>query len=167
MSNSGKDIATVIRIHDSKHADVQFQDGTICSVQVGNLKKGSFKNPYRKRKYGQCIGIPKIKETDKKLHKHLYAIWNAMIHRCYRPTDAAYKSYGGKGIHVSERWLCYENFSEDVIHLPGFDRDGILSGFLELDKDYLQQDIQIDKKVYSKETCCFIPKRLNESIRSK
>ena len=36
-------------------------------------------------------------------HK-LYAIWEAMIQRCYNPRNKKYDSYGGRGIEVCSEW---------------------------------------------------------------
>jgi hypothetical protein len=39
------------------------------------------------------------------LYNHpLYQVWRAMLHRCYDPTNNAYKNYGGRGITVCDRW---------------------------------------------------------------
>jgi len=38
-------------------------------------------------------------------HTKEYRIWQAMISRCYKPTNASYHKYGGRGITVCDRWL--------------------------------------------------------------
>jgi lambda repressor-like predicted transcriptional regulator len=35
--------------------------------------------------------------------------WDNMKSRCYRPTHATYKYYGGRGVRVCDRWLTGEN----------------------------------------------------------
>jgi hypothetical protein len=35
----------------------------------------------------------------------LYKVYKSMIHRCYYPSEKAYKNYGGKGIRVCDKWL--------------------------------------------------------------
>jgi hypothetical protein len=43
----------------------------------------------------------------------LYSIWRAMKKRCYQPTSAGYKNYGGRGIAVCDEWVCsYESFRD-------------------------------------------------------
>ena len=43
-----------------------------------------------------------------------YAVWNAMMQRCYNPRAHAFKNYGGRGIDVCPRWHKYANFFEDM-----------------------------------------------------
>lgn len=40
--------------------------------------------------------------------------WYAMKRRCLNSDDAGYDNYGGRDIHVCERWLSFENFIEDM-----------------------------------------------------
>ncbi len=44
----------------------------------------------------------------------IYLIWKSMIKRCRNPKDKDFKSYGGRGIKVCERWHSFENFYADV-----------------------------------------------------
>lgn len=47
----------------------------------------------------------------------LYQRYKGMKARCYNPNHANYKYYGGRGIHVCERWLGEDgfwNFIEDM-----------------------------------------------------
>lgn len=48
----------------------------------------------------------------------IYNVWNNMMKRCFNNKDPAYKNYGGRGIIVSDRWLIFENFFEDMGHPP-------------------------------------------------
>jgi len=43
-----------------------------------------------------------------------YNIWAAIKQRCYNPNNRAYKNYGKRGIIMSDRWLNFKNFLEDV-----------------------------------------------------
>lgn len=43
-----------------------------------------------------------------------YAIWNAMISRCYDQGDKAYAKYGRRGITVCERWRNVSSFYADM-----------------------------------------------------
>ncbi|MBP9698122.1 MAG: hypothetical protein KBD65_02950 [Candidatus Moranbacteria bacterium] len=40
--------------------------------------------------------------------------WRAMKQRCFCKTHWKFKSYGGVGISVCDRWLKFENFLEDM-----------------------------------------------------
>lgn len=46
--------------------------------------------------------------------KRIYTLWNAMLGRCYRPSQTSYRLYGGKGIGVCDRWRKFENFYADM-----------------------------------------------------
>lgn len=43
-----------------------------------------------------------------------YRNWVAMKRRCYEIKFFKFPSYGGRGIKVSDRWLEFENFKEDM-----------------------------------------------------
>ena len=95
-----------------------------------------------------------IRKNDKELCDKLNKKWRHMLERCYDKTSNRYYCYGAVGVTVSDRWLCFSNYYNDVINIKNFNRDKIISGDLTLDKDMLQQGIQ--NKVYSKETCIWL-----------
>ena len=58
---------------------------------------------------------------DSKRYPHVkeYRVWCHMKERCYNPKAVNYENYGGRGIHVCNRWLhSYENFLIDVGRAP-------------------------------------------------
>lgn len=50
--------------------------------------------------------------------RRLYWVWADMLSRCRNPNHASYKNYGGRGIAVSDRWLAFTAFLEDMGHPP-------------------------------------------------
>ena len=51
----------------------------------------------------------------------MFRIWLLMHHRCYNPRHDAYHYYGGRGIHICDRWnrdvsgdQGFENFLSDM-----------------------------------------------------
>lgn len=79
-----------------------------------------------------------------------YNIWCNMIQRCYNPkTQLKHPTY--KGCTVAEEWHDFQNFADWYY---SHDYSGI--GY-QLDKDILNPG----NKVYSPETCCFIPQQIN------
>lgn len=50
-----------------------------------------------------------------------YKTWTSMIGRCEDPRNASYKTYGGRGIVVCERWHDFENFLADMGERPSLD----------------------------------------------
>lgn len=81
-----------------------------------------------------------------------YQTWRNMIWRCYRinPTSRE-KSY--QECDVCEEWLYFSNFKK------WFDKNYVFG--YALDKDILIKG----NKVYSPETCCFIPSEINLLIQ--
>jgi len=80
-----------------------------------------------------------------------YQLWANMLQRCFsdglkqkRPTY--------EGVACSKEWLSMTKFIEDVSQMRGYG----LSGW-QLDKDIIQKG----NKLYSKDTCCFVPTEVN------
>jgi len=80
-----------------------------------------------------------------------YKLWQGMLERCfckkYKQKKPTYE-----GVACSKDWLSMTKFIEDVSQMRGHD----LSGW-QLDKDILQKG----NKLYSKDTCCFVPLEVN------
>lgn len=95
----------------------------------------------------------------------MYQRWNNMLARCYDPDNENYKSYGAKNVYVCDRWLRFDYYLEDVVKLPGYE-DMLNNPDIKynLDKDILQQDQ--DEKVYSPNTCIWVPEIINNVQRT-
>ena len=80
-----------------------------------------------------------------------YNLWSGMLQRCF--TDGFKQSRPTyEGVTCSKEWLSMVTFIEDVSKMKGFGLDG-----WELDKDILHKG----NKLYSKDTCCFVPHEIN------
>lgn len=137
---------------------IQFDDNNYMtkvsrtSLKVNNLR-GIVYNPYKATVSGVgCNGVPTIRPNDK-----LYEIWNNMLARCYRPHHPIFSTYGGKGVYVSPRWLCFENFFNDIKQLPNYENWCKYPGEYDLDKDYYGSNC------YDVSTCLFLKKSINIS----
>jgi hypothetical protein len=97
------------------------------------------------------------KKMPKKKHP-LYTRWNGMIARCYYKSHSHYKYYGAKGVTVCDRWRNeFWNFVEDV-------ENRLENGHLLYDSNYqLDKDLK-GGNIYSLETCCVIPKEINNKL---
>lgn len=150
----------VKEIVDNDHAIIEFIDtgynkiSRIDHIISGNVKDDTISSVYKVANYGNI-------DQDYKEIKKFYNIWNGMIARCYNQNHKAYKSYGKKGVTVCRRWLLFENFLNDIKYLPNYDKFLQYPNIYELDKDYLQQNIPIENRIYSPETCMFITKADN------
>jgi len=80
-----------------------------------------------------------------------YVLWIAMLQRCF---DEKFKQKRPtyKDVTCSKEWLSMTTFIEDVSQMRGY---GLIGW--ELDKDILQKG----SKLYSKDTCCFVPHEVN------
>jgi hypothetical protein len=97
---------------------------------------------------------PTLIKDNRKLHRK----WMNMIKRCYNPKWEHYQYYGGRGVIVSDRWLSFKNFLEDVVKLDGYSNN---LDNLELDKDLLGNGF-----LYSKGTCCWLTPEENKRINA-
>lgn len=49
-----------------------------------------------------------------------FRMWREIIGRCYDPHDKAFPYIGAVGTIVCDRWLCFEYFLSDLIHIDGY-----------------------------------------------
>lgn len=135
-----------------------------CKIQFLNtgytydVRKSSIAEGYVKDRYAPDVcGVACIGNVSKVDNLRAYTLWKNMIDRCYNKDNKAYRWYGGLGTTVSDRWLCFEYFLEDLPSVDGYDEVMFNDGLLELDKD-----LKINKKerasvgLYSLETCTFM-----------
>lgn len=118
-------------------------------VSCDNAGSGHCGNLYGRSVSG--IGYVGVGDYTTKVHKREYRLWGSMFKRCYSEKELASKpSYYDKIVH--EKWHCFQDFAGWCSKEHGFGERG-----WELDKDILVYQ----NKVYSPETCCFVPKELN------
>lgn len=111
-------------------------------------------------------GVGMVGYASPKLNKNMYKRWADMLSRCYNPDDDRYNAYGAKGVRVCERWKRFDFFLEDIVKLPGYqDMINNPATKYQLDKDILQQGVPANQKVYSPETCMFVPEIQNNIQR--
>lgn len=133
---------------------IEFQDDYKTNVRTSyvNWKNNEFKNPYDKSVLNvACIGRAKGTENGKV--KKSYRTWHSMINRCYnKKFHNIEKTY--KDCSVCDEWLCYENFEK-----------WYNKNYYEIDREKMNLDKDIiikGNKVYSPDTCCFVPQRINK-----
>lgn len=145
----------------AKDIDVYFPeyDWTFEHARYDAFKKGNIKCPYEPRVYGVGYlgeGKYKIKENGK--FKEEYIIWKNMLQRCYNPkfqekeptyNGCTVESYLLNFQHMAE-WI-----NENYYEVPDEQ--------MCLDKDILYKG----NKIYSRETCIFVPKRINSLFVKK
>lgn len=137
-----------------------FDYNTSRSVYLNCARRGSVVDYYQPRICGvACRGYATTKINSVRLKE--YEVWINMINRCYNQKHEMYYLYGGKGVTVCKRWLCYEYFYHDLPSLSGYELWKNNPSDYHLDKDILQQNIPVYNKIYSPQTCMFVSKLEN------
>ena len=141
----------VIEIQSALKVLIEWQDDFRHRhfVRAGDIKTGRVSNPFNKTVAG--VGYVGSGSYLPKTSKREYLCWTAMIYRCHRPPKTRKtRSYLSTKIH--EPWYCFQEFAAWCNSRPDF----LFQGW-ELDKDILFKG----SKLYSPETCCFVPKDVN------
>ena len=140
---------------DSHNITVKFLNtGAIKNTTASALTTGILKDSevHDTHKYG-VMDMPNELQKGKPKPRE-YSIWNGIRQRCYNENNRDnLMSY--KGIKMSDNFKLYSYFKEWCHKQIGFNEDG-----WHLDKDILVKG----NKVYSEDTCCFVPPEINCTI---
>lgn len=150
--NCGKFLIT--EFCNTKEIYIKFiETGYETSVQLCQIKRGTIKDRLLPSVYG--VGV--TGEIPVRVNGNLlkeYRVWHNVLQRCYsgnlylkRPTY--------KDCIVSENFKYFPYFKEWCNKQVGFDNEG-----WALDKDILVKG----NRVYSEDTCCFVPNEINTLI---
>ena len=142
----------VLKYNDSYNVEIQFlKTGYETTVQLGNIKSGSVKDPCVPSVFGVGIIGTKYPVSEGDILTKEYVLWKSMLKRCYSNTfKKKYPTY--EGCEVSNKFKSYEYFYEWCNKQVGFGNKD-----WHLDKDLLIKG----NKVYSENTCVFLPKEIN------
>lgn len=146
--NDGNPFDLIADVGSPNTIAVRFvKTGAIKVVSRNSIVHGTIVDSYAPKIHGMgCIGVvPHARGTV------LMSIWSHILARCYDTNHSLYRSYGAKGAYVSPRWLCYENFFNDVKRLPNYERWAKDPSSFELSKDYYGSNC------YDVSTCIFAP----------
>ncbi len=142
-----------------KEVYVKFLDtGYETKAYFGNIKKGIV----RDRTVPSILGVGIIGDEVTKVNGNRlkeYNLWQALLGRCYCDKfHVKYPTY--LGCTVSENFKYYPYFKSWCQQQIGFDCLDDKGNHFELDKDLLIKG----NKVYSEDTCCFIPREINVAL---
>ncbi|AIW03249.1 hypothetical protein CPT_Mater92 [Bacillus phage Mater] len=152
LNNYGSEMV-VVEYNNWKDMVVEFKEGYRVRVNLSNFNRGEVKNVYDRTIYRTGFtGEGPFKSYDEN-HKATaeYKTWKQMLRRCY---DKAHQEKWPTyiGCEVSEKWHNFQTFAawynENIYNA---------SETVCLDKDILIKG----NKVYSPDTCIFVPERIN------
>lgn len=137
----------------------------ITRCDLSSLRSGGIFNPLIPTFYGKgYFGIGKYSSKDKKFMQ----LWQSVLERCYSEKyKSLFPTY--KDVTVCEEWLNFQNFAAWCESQEFYKMKEKNGRNYHLDKDILIKG----NKVYSPETCCFVPSEINSltakanSIRGK
>ena len=142
----------IISYKDSKNVHIKFiGTGFETVARLDNIRNGKVKDRYLPSVYSVGIIGVKYPISEYGVHTKEYGLWKNMLRRCYSDTyKKKYPTY--IDCKCSENFKSFEYFYGWCNKQIGFDNEGF-----ELDKDLLVKG----NKVYSEDSCIFIPTEIN------
>ena len=146
-TKSDSEVGVVCKKHGIFYQKVRKHlEGQGCKKCAGEASSQKWKNPTGYRVDGVQFQLP------------LYAVWRAMQQRCKPQYWAKRKHYSGTS--CSESFNSWDYFYEWAVIQVGYGCFDDKGKPFELDKDLLSEG----DKVYSENTCCFLPRELNQAL---
>ena len=145
----------ILKYNDARNVEIQFLNtGFEAVVELGSIRNGEVKDRYLPSVHGVGIVGTKYSITINGVHTKEYILWKTMLQRCYSDNSKK-KSPTYEGCEVSSKFKSYEYFYEWRNKQIGFDNKD-----WQLDKDLLVKG----NKVYSEDTCVFLPDEINKLL---
>lgn len=145
--NNSNDKMFILHYYSHNNVDIVFDDGTIVkNREYSKFLKGQIKNPNKPCICNVGFFGQGIYDSSHKSYYH----WRDMIRRVYGNIERS-KFY--EDCSVCQEWFNFQNFAlwfDDNYYTVEDQR-------MELDKDILKKG----NKIYSPETCVFVPKNIN------
>ena len=127
-------------------------------VRMKEVRKGNvFDRQLPIRKGVGIIGDGAYKTKIDGEYTKEFSLWKDMIDRC-DIKQTKYPAY--VNVTVCESWFKFQNFAEWCNNQKGFMVKDEKGNMFDLDKDILVKG----NKVYSPETCCFVPREINATL---
>lgn len=134
---------------------VKFEDGLILKgLRYPHIINGYVKNPNHKSVHGiGYLGIGNYEASKDYKKSQSYISWGGMLGRCYSEQFLE-RTPSYKDVCVYNGWYNFQNFAKwhEENWKPWMDSSW------DLDKDILIKG----NKIYSPETCCFVPQEINK-----
>ena len=145
----------ILKYNDSRNVVIQFlKTGFETVARLNHIKSGEIKDLYSPSVFGVGIVGTKYPSKVDGIQTKEYKLWTDMLRRCY--SDGFKKKHPTyKDCEVSENFKHYSYFYEWCNKQIGFGNKD-----WHLDKDLLIKG----NKVYSENTCVFIPSEINSLL---
>lgn len=123
------------------------------NTDIQKLELGYVISPLDKSIFDKgYFGVGEYKRDN---HSKCYSSWYNMLFRCYSyEYKIKYPTY--QNVNVCEEWHNYQNFAK-----------WFENNYYEVDRQRMELDKDIlikGNKLYSPETCCFVPRRINSLL---
>ena len=131
---------------------VRFDSGYVTKTQRSSILKGTVKDKLFRSVCG--VGYHGVGKYDWVSHKVAYQTWVDVLKRVYveKKSRTSYLN-----VSVCDEWLNFQNFAEWFYNQEFYVAKDENGKRYDLDKDILVKG----NKIYSPETCCFVPSEIN------
>jgi len=147
----------IVKFFGALDCTIKFDIGghTMTGMQIANLKRGVVRNVFHRSVFGMgYLGEGKYRTKVNGETTKSYSTWQSMIQRCYSEKSLK-KRPSYIGCSVDERWHNYQVFAK------WYEENQIED--CDLDKDIIVKW----NKIYSPETCVFVPHEINTSLTKR
>ena len=150
----------ILKYNGARDIEIQFlKTGYRKVAEMKEVRNGNVKDPYSPSVFGVGVVGTKHPIRVNDVQTKEYMLWYSMLRRCYSDTnvcDTSKKKHPTyEGCKVSDNFKSYEYFYEWCHKQIGFGNEG-----WHLDKDLLVKG----NKVYSENTCVFLPQEVNSLL---
>ena len=148
----------ILKYNNVRNVEIQFiNTGYRKVAEMKEVRNGGIKDPYAPSVYGFGVLGTKYLASINGVQTKEYKLWCCMLVRCYSDSFKK-KQPTYEGCEVSENFKSYEYFYEWCNKQIGFGNKD-----WHLDKDLLIKG----NKVYSENTCVFLPKEVNSLLTKR
>ena len=148
----------IVKYNNVRSVEIQFiNTGYRKVAEMKEVRNGGVKDPYSPSVYGVGIVGTKYPSSKSGVQTKEYKLWCCMLVRCYSDSFKK-KQPTYEGCKVSENFKSYEYFYEWCHSQIGFGNKD-----WQLDKDLLIKG----NKIYSENTCVFLPKEINSLLTKR